>query len=93
MKGLEKRAERIVVEALRAAGWSQGRLETEQNGHPIKVELAKRLRRERTMSLRWIAERLCKGRWINVSNLLCATRNPALRPQSQKENSTTHVKR
>ena len=93
MKGLEQRAERIVVEALRAAGWSQGRLETEPKGHPIKVELAKRLRRETTMSLRWIAERLCMGRWTNVSNLLCAARNSALRPQNQKENSTTHVKR
>ena len=92
-ESMEQRAERIVVEALRAAGWSQGRLETEQKGHLIKVELAKRLRLETTMSLRWIAERLCMGRWTNVSNLLCATRNSALRPQNQKENSTTHVKR
>jgi hypothetical protein len=36
------------------------------------VELARRLRTETTMTLRWIAERLQMGSWTYVSNLLHA---------------------
>jgi hypothetical protein len=31
--------------------------------------MAPRLRAETTMTLKWIAERLAMGSWINVSNL------------------------
>jgi hypothetical protein len=39
-------------------------------GHKGKVALARRLRQETTMSLKWIAQRLHMGRWTYVSNLL-----------------------
>jgi hypothetical protein len=38
-----------------------------------KVELARRLRKETTMSLKWIAEQLEMGSWTYVSNLLVGT--------------------
>ena len=37
-----------------------------------KVALAKRLRQETTMSLKWIAQRLQMGSWTYVANLLNA---------------------
>ena len=36
----------------------------------VKVELARRLRRETTMSLKWIAQQLGIGSWKYLSNLL-----------------------
>ena len=33
-----------------------------------------RLRRDTTMTLKWLAERLAMGSWTNVSNLLAARR-------------------
>jgi hypothetical protein len=39
-------------------------------GDKRKVALARRLRQETTMSLKWIAQRLHMGSWTCVSNLL-----------------------
>ena len=39
-------------------------------GHSGKVMMARRLRQETTMSLKWIAQRLQMGTWTYVSNLL-----------------------
>jgi hypothetical protein len=36
--------------------------------------MAVRLRRETTMTLKWVAERLVMGSWSNVSNLLAVAR-------------------
>jgi hypothetical protein len=41
--------------------WTQNELATGQKSHPIKLALAARLRRERTLSVRQIAERLHPG--------------------------------
>jgi hypothetical protein len=41
-------------------------------GDKSKVALARRLRQETTMSLKWIARRLHMGSWTHVSNLLHA---------------------
>jgi len=38
----------------------------------VKVELARRLRKETTMSYNWIAQRLRMGSWTFVSNLINA---------------------
>jgi hypothetical protein len=48
----------------------EARLQSERMGHPMKVKLAHKLRRETTMTLQWIAENLCMGTWTYVSNLL-----------------------
>jgi len=41
-----------------------------RKGYKGKVALARRLRHETTMSLKWIAQRLHMGSWTYVSNLL-----------------------
>ena len=69
-ESMEQRAERIVLEGLLEAGWDADRLGDERKGHPTKVKLAQRLRRETTMTLQWIEESLCMGSWTYVSNLL-----------------------
>jgi len=43
-------------------------------GDNENVKLARRLRQETTISLKWIAERLEMGRWADVFNLLGAER-------------------
>src|SRR4051812_6821993 len=69
-KGMEQRAERLVIEGMRAAKWDEDRLERERKGHAVKVRLAEQLRRETTMTLKWIAKRLRMGTWTYVSHLL-----------------------
>jgi len=69
------KAERIVAEALRRAGWKESELARRPKGDKIKTALAQRLREETTMSLKWIATRLQMGSWTYVSNLLAAQRD------------------
>jgi REP element-mobilizing transposase RayT len=68
------RAEGIVAEALRRAGWEEGRLGSTAKGHPVKVRVARRLRRETTVSHEWIAGRLRMGSRSHASNLVYAKR-------------------
>ena len=51
-------------------GWAEEELRARRKGHRAKVMLARRLRQETTMSLKWIADRLHMGSWTYVSNLL-----------------------
>jgi len=69
----EAKAERLVVEELAALGWDGDELSRRRKGDPDKVRIARRLRRETTMTLGWIARRLGMGVWTYVSNLLGAT--------------------
>ncbi len=71
------KAERIVADALRRRGWSEAELRERAKGDKGKVVLAGRLRRETTMTLKWVAERLVMGSWSNVSNRLAAARKKA----------------
>jgi hypothetical protein len=73
----EAKAERIVAEELRQRGWSEAELRLRSKGDKGKVVMAARLRRETTMTLKWVAERLAMGSWSNVSNLLAAARKKA----------------
>jgi REP element-mobilizing transposase RayT len=66
----EQKAERIVREELRRRGWKEEDLPGLRKGDKGKVAVARRLRRETTMSLKWIARRLQMGSWTYVSNLL-----------------------
>jgi REP element-mobilizing transposase RayT len=75
-----QKAERLVVEHLGRIGWGEERLEARPKGDPAKVELARHLRAETTMSLKWIAKRLRMGSWTYVSNLL-RTRPPNSQPE------------
>jgi len=76
----EEKARRIVAEELRRLGWKQGELEKRLKADPDKVSIARRLRGETTMTLRWIAEQLRLGSWTYLSNNL-SKNNP--RPPSQ----------
>ena len=66
----EQKAERIICEEFNRLGWQQEELQLRSKGHKSKVALARKLRGETTMSLRWIAKRLHMGSWTYVSNLL-----------------------
>jgi REP-associated tyrosine transposase len=66
----EAKAEAIVKEGLKQIGWSEGDLASRPKGAKGKVAVARRLRKETTMSLKWIATRLEMGTWTYVSNLV-----------------------
>ena len=66
----EQKAERIVLEELQRRGWKEESLPGLPKGDKSKVALARRLRQETTMSLKWIAQRLYMGSWTYVLNLL-----------------------
>ena len=79
--GLQK-AERMVREEIERLGWDEDQLRARRKGHRAKVLLARRLRQETTMSLKWIAQRLQMGTWTYVSNLL--NEPPETQPQAQE---------
>ncbi len=66
----EEAAQRIVVEGMERLGWMEGNLQERRKGDKGKVTLARRLRKETTMSLKCVARRLQRGSWTYVSNLL-----------------------
>jgi REP element-mobilizing transposase RayT len=66
----QEKAGRMVREELRREGWKEEDLPGMRKGDKVKLRLARRLRRETTMSLKWIARRLHMGSWTYVSNLL-----------------------
>src|ERR1035441_8758149 len=77
-----QKAERVVKEELGRLGWEEDDLGARRKGHRAKVMLARRLRQETTMSLKWIAQRLQMGSWTCVSNLL--NEQPQTQPQAQE---------
>jgi REP element-mobilizing transposase RayT len=66
----EEKAQRIVREELRRRAWKEQVLPKLSKGDKSKVAMARRLRQETSMSLKWIAQRLHMGVWTYVSNLL-----------------------
>ena len=64
------KAQRIAQEELDALGWSLMELQGRRKGDPHKVRIAARLRRETTMTLEWIADRLSMGAATHVASLL-----------------------
>ena len=66
----EQRAEAIISARLKQLGWGKADLGTRRKGDPRKVALARVLRSQTTMSLKWIAQRLEMGSWTHVSNLI-----------------------
>ncbi|HTL56367.1 MAG TPA: transposase [Candidatus Limnocylindrales bacterium] len=67
--GVQK-AEQIVAQEMQRLGWTEEDLRGHRKGDQRKVIVARRLRQETTMSLKWIAQRLQMGSWTYVSNLL-----------------------
>jgi putative transposase len=64
------KAQRIADEELLVLGWTLRDLEGRRKSDPQKVRIAARLRRETTMRLEWIAERLRMGAATHVATLL-----------------------
>ena len=71
----EEQAERIVTAELRKLRWNEGDLAKHRKGDPRKVAIARRLRRDTTMTLKWIAHRLKMGTWTHVANRLYHLKN------------------
>ncbi len=63
-------AERLVKAELKRLGWTEQTLAERRKGDPEKVALAQRLRRETTMTVGWIAERLKMGTRTHLTHLL-----------------------
>jgi hypothetical protein len=66
----QDKALRIIDEELRRRRWKQGDLEQRRKGDAQKLKIALRLRRETTMTLAWIAERLRMGTKTHLSHLI-----------------------
>ena len=67
-EGTEEKAQRIVREELAALSWTARDLRSAPKGAKEKVKIARRLRVETTMSLKWIAEHLEMGPWHQAAN-------------------------
>ena len=74
-ESLREKAERIIREELKRLGCPEKQLLERRKGDKAKIAMARRLRRETTMTYRWIAERLQMGSWGYVFNLLRPTQN------------------
>jgi len=66
----EEKAKRIIGEELRSLGWQSAELGRRLKGDREKVRIARRLRAETTVSLKWIAACLLMGTWTYVANRL-----------------------
>ena len=73
-----QRAERIVREELAHLGSAGQDLRVQRKGDERKVWIARRLRPETTMSLKWLALRLQMGSWTYESNSCTARHQPHL---------------
>jgi hypothetical protein len=71
----EDKAERRVALGLKEAGRKPSDLALRRQGDPVKIALARRLRRETTMPVKWICERLAMGSWKSVHRRLYEHRN------------------
>ncbi len=66
----QARAERIVKEELSRRKWVEKTLAGRRKGDSEKLAIAERLRRETTVTLGWIAERLQMGTPTHLAHLL-----------------------
>ena len=66
----EEKAQRMIAARLAELGWDDGQLRRTRKSNSHKVALARELRAQTTVSLRWIAQSLEMGSWTHVSNLL-----------------------
>jgi REP-associated tyrosine transposase len=66
----QDKANRLLAEELRKLKWKESALGEHRKGDPRKVTIALRLRRETTMTLAWIADRLKMGTKTHLVHLL-----------------------
>ena len=58
------------LEVYKKAGWAQEELARRAKGDSLKLRIAARLRRETTMTLKWISQRLAMGAWTHLNKRL-----------------------
>ncbi len=63
-------AQRLIDEALGKKGWTMEDLQARRKGDAFKVRLAAQLRARTTVTVAWIAERLCMGTRGHLTHLL-----------------------
>ncbi len=100
-EGAEIKAERIIAEELRRLGWKESTVSSRRKSDPGKLALAARLRRETTMTLKWIAERVGLGtsksanaklhQWMKTDGGTNAKPTPAARKQRRKHEKTNQT--
>ena len=78
-----EKARRILNEELDKLGWTGAELAQRAKGDMRKVRMARRLRAETAVTLKWIAKELHMGTWTHVSNLL--SRSKQTEPTKQTE--------
>jgi DNA invertase Pin-like site-specific DNA recombinase len=61
LRSAQAKAERIIVEELQRRGWDEKQLARRRKNDPEKLEVAARLRRETTLSIKAIAARVGLG--------------------------------
>jgi hypothetical protein len=66
----QAKGERIIAEELKRLKWKVEDLKDQPKGDARKVALALRLRKETTMTIREVAERLSMGSWKSLNNKL-----------------------
>ena len=59
--GAEEQAEGLIRATLKRKGWTEKDLQERRKRGQFKLRLAEELRAETTVTLRWIAARLCNG--------------------------------
>jgi putative transposase len=64
------RAERLIAQALKRLQWNASELARRPKSDPAKLALAARLRKETTLTIRQLAERLHMGSWKSLNNKL-----------------------
>jgi REP element-mobilizing transposase RayT len=70
------KARRLLQAELDRLGWSAAELARRAKGDPQKVRVARRLRAETTVTLKWLAEHLHMGQWTSVANYLSLKPSP-----------------
>jgi hypothetical protein len=84
----EAKGERIIGEELKRRKWRPGELGQRRKNDPGKLEVALRLRRETTLTIRQIAQRLHMGSWKSLNNkLYLAAKGNAGRNRTRYENA------
>ena len=76
METAQAKAQRIIAEELARLGWQEAEMAARRKQDPDKVQLAQRLRKETTLSVRQIAERLHLGTPKSASFRLLSKRKP-----------------
>ena len=66
----EAKAERMIAEEMGRRGWKEGEWKRRRKSDPEKLAIAARVRRETTLTVKWIAARLELGTRESASTLL-----------------------